>query len=174
MAVTNTSATSVVMLRGLLEHEGLPAGSLLTMPPDSDAMLAAAPACLLIGDEALRFRPAPSLFVYDLGEWWRRATGTAAIFAVLAARRDYLGGRVFMIRDIVRRMRQNVCRVLADPGALSDIEVGVRGLDLAGYLAGLRYEYAEGDEAGVLRLASIAANHGISAPMRKVAFAWTR
>ncbi len=66
-------------------------------PPDLDAMLAEADAAVLIGDPALRAlrdrearreRTGERLRYLDLGEMWRRATGTAWVSAFWAVRAD--------------------------------------------------------------------------------------
>ena len=60
IALTTASATSVVMLKALLESRGVTDWTALAMAPEPQRMLRSADACLLIGDDALRFAPPPS------------------------------------------------------------------------------------------------------------------
>ncbi|PBC78225.1 futalosine synthase [Streptomyces sp. TLI_235] len=94
VALGSTSRTSVRLARLLLEEREGVRPDYFSCPPDLDAMLARADAAVLIGDPALRasLQQAPSqgLAVHDLGAMWKDWTGLPFVFAVWAARRDYL------------------------------------------------------------------------------------
>lgn len=108
VAVTPASATSVELLRVLLEADGLTAERVPTQG-SLDEMLDTADAGLLIGDAALveavrhlgprdggpvargatgRSVVRPDLYVYDLGEAWYQRTRLPFTFAVWASRAD--------------------------------------------------------------------------------------
>lgn len=93
IAVTTHSATSVELLRVLLNEHGLSA-ELLPCEPDLTAMLKHHDAALLIGDsaltEAVRRRDIDGRqpLVTDLGEAWYALTRLPFTFAVWASRRD--------------------------------------------------------------------------------------
>jgi chorismate dehydratase len=108
IAVTTESATSVELLRVLLEADGVRA-ELVPTAGGLDDLLAVADAALLIGDAALKGavqhvqptqggpggRPIsgrsavePGLHVTDLGEAWYRLTRLPFTFAVWASRED--------------------------------------------------------------------------------------
>ncbi len=104
VALTNTSRTSQVLARVLLEKHWGVMPDYVEMPPDLPAMLRDADAALLIGDEALRayWEPPAGLFVYDLGTEWTGWTGLPMVYAVWAVRRDYAETRpeaVAQLRD---------------------------------------------------------------------------
>lgn len=91
VALTDTSRTSQVLARVLLERRWGTSPTYVEMPPDLPAMLREADAALLIGDEALRAywdRP-EGLHVYDLGAEWTTWTGLPMVYAVWAVRRTY-------------------------------------------------------------------------------------
>ena len=91
VALTDTSRTSQVLTRVLLERRWGVAPSYVEMPPDLPAMLRETDAALLIGDEALRaFWERPEgLHAYDLGAEWTAWTGLPMVYAVWAVRRSY-------------------------------------------------------------------------------------
>ncbi|KQY32141.1 MULTISPECIES: menaquinone biosynthetic enzyme MqnA/MqnD family protein [Nocardia] len=114
VALTSTSRTSVRLTKLLLsEHIGVQPEYFVS-PPNLETMLAQAPAAVLIGDMALRAAlfdaPAAGLLVHDLGQMWRDWTGLPFVFAVIAARRDF-----------VEREPETVRRVHADLLAARDI-----------------------------------------------------
>lgn len=89
IAVTDASDTSVALLEILLgETRGKPNPLVRTALPPEKA-LREFPACLAIGDEALRAsvsRVAPH--VTDMGEWWKRETGKPFVFSLWIAARS--------------------------------------------------------------------------------------
>ncbi|MFC7310030.1 menaquinone biosynthetic enzyme MqnA/MqnD family protein [Streptomyces monticola] len=94
VALGSTSRTSVRLAQLLLaEHIGVEP-DYYTCPPDLGVMMQEADAAVLIGDAALRANlhdgPRLGLQVHDLGQMWKDWTGLPFVFAVWAARRDYL------------------------------------------------------------------------------------
>jgi len=91
VALTNTSRTSQVLARVLIDKRWEAKPEYVEMPPDLPAMLRDADAALLIGDEALRayWDQPEGLFAYDLGTVWTAWTGLPMVYAVWAVRRDY-------------------------------------------------------------------------------------
>jgi chorismate dehydratase len=89
VALPTTSASSVALLRILLEtfHQGKP--NYKTYSPDLEKMMLDCDAALLIGDDALvARRNYPSYNAIDLGEEWYRFTGHWMTYAVWAIRRE--------------------------------------------------------------------------------------
>jgi chorismate dehydratase len=91
VALTNTSRTSQVLARVLIDKRWSATPEYVEMPPDLPAMLRDADAALLIGDEALRayWDQPEGLYAYDLGTVWTAWTGLPMVYAVWAVRRDY-------------------------------------------------------------------------------------
>lgn len=91
VAVSSTSATSVVLLKILLELEYEASPTYVSMDPDVDEMLGEAYAALVIGDHALlaeRDNTDPDLQIYDLGREWRDYSGERMVYAVWAVREE--------------------------------------------------------------------------------------
>ncbi|SEQ50329.1 menaquinone biosynthetic enzyme MqnA/MqnD family protein [Streptomyces radiopugnans] len=106
VALGSTSRTSVRLAQLLLaERHGL-APDYYTCPPDLGLMMQEAQAAVLIGDAALRASlhdaPRLGLRVHDLGLMWKEWTGLPFVFAVFAARRDYLEREPETVREVHR------------------------------------------------------------------------
>ncbi|GAA1881308.1 menaquinone biosynthetic enzyme MqnA/MqnD family protein [Streptantibioticus ferralitis] len=97
VALGSTSRTSVRLAQLLLAERFGVAPDYYTCPPDLGLMMQEAQAAVLIGDAALRATlheaPRLGLEVHDLGLMWKEWTGLPFVFAVWAARRDYLAVR---------------------------------------------------------------------------------
>jgi chorismate dehydratase len=91
VALTDTSRTSQVLARVLLERRWGVSAHYIEMPPDLGSMLRDSDAALLIGDDALRayWDPPAKLHRYDLGSEWTAWTGLPMVYAVWAVRRDF-------------------------------------------------------------------------------------
>ncbi|MEW5763066.1 MAG: menaquinone biosynthesis protein [Bacillota bacterium] len=94
ICLPSSSATSVALLRILLEHYYHVEADFETTVPDLDLMLARADAGLLIGDDALLAHQkvlagGRGLLVTDLGAAWKEFTGEKMVFALWVIRRDF-------------------------------------------------------------------------------------
>ncbi|MFH9606130.1 menaquinone biosynthetic enzyme MqnA/MqnD family protein [Streptomyces sp. NPDC017448] len=94
VALGSTSRTSVRLAQLLLAERYGVRPDYYTCPPDLGLMMREADAAVLIGDAALRANlhdaPRLGLQVHDLGQMWKEWTGLPFVFAVWAARKDYL------------------------------------------------------------------------------------
>ena len=156
IAVTTDSATSVALLRLLLELDRIEA-ELVPAAPDLDAMLRQHDAALLIGDDALveavAARPVNGRVPRqtDLGDAWYRATRLPFTFAVWAARADRPPSR-----RLVEALRAARERGLGHLAQVARVEAAARGLDEATvvrYLANFRYFLEPPDRDGLLAFA---------------------
>ena len=105
IAVTRASDTSVVLLEILLrEFLGKRNRIVRTAMPPGEA-LRRHPAYLAIGDEALQATlSGTARHATDLGEWWRRETGTPFVFALWIVSRDALSRRREALRGFARTL----------------------------------------------------------------------
>ncbi len=101
IALTNTSATSVNLLKIILQKfYGLHV-SYDTQPPVLQDMLKDADAALLIGDDALiAIRNSQPYHVYDLGELWNRFTGYSMTFALWTVRKQAIEQHRDLLLDV--------------------------------------------------------------------------
>lgn len=95
IALTTSSATSVVLLKVLMEHYYHLNVEYESLKPDLSSMLKNCDATLLIGDDALiaaeevkKLSDNP-LYITDLGEIWKQFTGEAMVYAVWVVHRDF-------------------------------------------------------------------------------------
>ncbi|MFE0627703.1 menaquinone biosynthetic enzyme MqnA/MqnD family protein [Streptomyces sp. NPDC058864] len=106
VALGSTSRTSVRLAQLLLAEQYGVEPEYYTCPPDLSLMMQEAQAAVLIGDAALRASlhdaPRLGLEVHDLGLMWKEWTGLPFVFAVWAARRDYLEARPAVVHEVHR------------------------------------------------------------------------
>ncbi|WP_232247903.1 menaquinone biosynthetic enzyme MqnA/MqnD family protein [Kitasatospora azatica] len=106
VALGSTSRTSVRLAQLLLEEREGVRPEYLSCPPDLEAMLARADAAVLIGDPALRATLEADRHseytVHDLGLMWKEWTGLPFVFAVWAARRDFVERRPELVAAVHR------------------------------------------------------------------------
>lgn len=106
VALGSTSRTSVRLAQLLLAEQYGVQPDYYTCPPDLALMMQEADAAVLIGDAALRATmfdgPRLGLEVHDLGAMWKDWTGLPFVFAVWAARRDFLEREPEMVREVRR------------------------------------------------------------------------
>ncbi|MFE2096362.1 MULTISPECIES: menaquinone biosynthetic enzyme MqnA/MqnD family protein [unclassified Streptomyces] len=104
VALGSTSRTSVRLAQLLLAERYGVQPEYYTCPPDLGLMMQEAEAAVLIGDAALRanlhYGPKLGLDVHDLGAMWKEWTGLPFVFAVWAARRDYLEREPALTRQV--------------------------------------------------------------------------
>ena len=122
VALTDTSRTSQVLARILLENRWGVTADFVEMPPDLPAMLRDADAALLIGDEALRayWEPLVELHVYDLGAEWTAWTGLPMVYAVWAVRRSYALEQPESVRSIIDALGRSLSYCRAHLDEISD------------------------------------------------------
>ncbi|MEY9850058.1 chorismate dehydratase [Streptacidiphilus sp. BW17] len=106
VALGSTSRTSVRLAQLLLAERFGVQPEYYTCPPDLSSMMQEADAAVLIGDAALRASlhdaPRLGLQVHDLGAMWKEWTGLPFVFAVFAARREYLARNPEVVGEVHR------------------------------------------------------------------------
>ncbi|MDX2531396.1 menaquinone biosynthetic enzyme MqnA/MqnD family protein [Streptomyces europaeiscabiei] len=104
VALGSTSRTSVRLAQLLLAERVGVHPEYHVCPPDLRTMMAEAKAAVVIGDAALRAAlyeaPRMGLQVHDLGRMWKDWTGLPFVFAVFAARRDFLAREPELARRV--------------------------------------------------------------------------
>jgi chorismate dehydratase len=104
VALGSTSRTTVRLAQLVLAERHHVTPDYFTCPPDLGLMMQEARAAVLIGDAALRASlydaPRLGLEVHDMGLMWKEWTGLPFVFAVWAARRDFLERSPQMVADV--------------------------------------------------------------------------
>jgi chorismate dehydratase len=153
IALTNTSASSINLLKILLEHFAGGAPSYKTEDPDLDKMMEHADAALLIGDDALRANwKNRKYYVFDLGLEWYKETGLPMTFAVWAVNRNVVKERQETLSLIYQRFLYSKKRGEQDPmpviqEAMS--QLGGKIVDWEKYYAGLNYNFGPEEQRGL-------------------------
>ncbi len=172
VALGSQSRTSVLLAQLLLERRYGVQPTYEVMPPDVPVMLQEADAAVVIGDVALRTHDDPrGLRVLDLGAAWKEWTGLPMVFAVWAARRDYLEAHPGLVKDV----HTAFTRSLADSLAQVD-DVAVRAArwetfapaTLATYFRTLDFSLGERQLEGIAAFADLAAGAGAVPPGRRL------
>jgi chorismate dehydratase len=164
VALGSTSRTGVLLAQMLLAERYGAEPEYFRCPPDLTQMLLEADAGVLIGDAALRAlyeAPARGLEVTDLGQAWREWTGLPMVFAVWAARKEFVArhpGRVKDVHEAFLRSR-DLCL-----GSLDEVaEAGARwepfdAVTLASYFRTLDFSLGDRQVAGLREFARRAAD----------------
>lgn len=153
IAVTNTSATSVNLLKILLEKAVGCKPEYVTAEPDLDRMMDQADACLLIGDNAIQASWQDQGYIAtDLGAAWKEWTGLSMTFAVWAVNREAAREKPEAISEIaaafVESKRRGV-RELAPIIREACSQVGGTAEYWHGYFSNLCYDFEERQQEGL-------------------------
>src|SRR4030043_1896605 len=90
VALSNTSATSQILLKIILSRGYWVNPEYFACSPDLNKMFAAADAALLIGDIALMcYVNSKDFYLYDLGIEWKKFSGKKMVYAVWAVNRGF-------------------------------------------------------------------------------------
>lgn len=112
VCLADSSATSVVLLKVLLEHYYHVDVQYETAPPDLDKMMDVADGALLIGDDAMKahYRVEQQGLPYhvtDLGEAWKQFTGEKMVYAVWVVRKAYAEANPQEVDLICRSLQES-------------------------------------------------------------------
>lgn len=169
VALTSSSATSVALLKILLEHYYQVQPEYMTMAPDLDAMLENADAALLIGDDALLAnhrcaREHSPLHVTDLGAVWKEFTGEKMVYALWVIRRDFIEKRSEDISEIHNKLTAAKNYSLADNEHIIRVAVDKSGLPmelLAKYFRTIEYDFGPEQRRGLTTFYDYAYKSGL-------------
>jgi chorismate dehydratase len=164
VALGSQSRTSVLLARMLLEQRYRVRPRYAVMPPDVTSMLLEADAAVVIGDVALRATDDPrGLRILDLGAAWKDWTGLPMVFAVWAARRDYLAAHPGLVKDVHTAFTRSLADSLAQVDDVAERAARwetFSAATLATYFQTLDFSLGERQLAGVVEFAARAAALG--------------
>ncbi len=174
VALANTSATSQVLTRIILEDKYGVRAEYFESPPDLARMLFEGEAALLIGDEALRYVEADlGLHVYDLGAEWKELTGKAMVFAVWGVRREFAEADPGMVRHVYELFKNSMDYSVSH---FSEIAMDAARWErfsfefLEGYFRTLHFEFGLAYQEGLLEYYRRAAGLGLIEQVPKLEF----
>jgi chorismate dehydratase len=109
IALTNTSATSHVLLKLILSRSYGIAPEYVISEPNLKSMFSAADAALLIGDIALKhYVNAEDFHLYDLGFEWKNLTGKKMVYAVWAVSRSFAQEKSELCENVFETFRKSM------------------------------------------------------------------
>jgi chorismate dehydratase len=175
VSISNESLSAAALLKILLRFRFKFNNRFHQRAPDPLAMLSRFDACLIIGDEALFFRPKEFVYKNDLSELWWNWTERPFCFSLWAVRRSYYREHSDGVAQFCRRLRGRVEKNLLDLERL--IREGL-GLTLAdekfatvfGYLFNLSYGLDAPMQEGLQLFFQLAHRLGISPRPKKLEF----
>lgn len=169
IALTNTSASSVALLRIIMEKFVGATPEYKTMSPNLSQMMLEADAALLIGDDALKAKMTPDLpyRIFDLGQEWYNRTDLSMTFAVWAVRREIVETRRDELIQVYERFMK--AKVLGSQRRQPIIEEAMRQLNGSEsfwnqYFDGLCYDLQEKEQIGLETYYRYAAEMGLISP----------
>lgn len=175
VALGSTSRTSVRLAQLLLEERVGVHPDYFTCPPDLALMMQEADAAVLIGDAALRASlhdaPRLGLRVVDLGAAWKEWTGLPFVFAVWAARRDFLAAHPELVHEVHRAFLRSRDLSMAQVDKVAEQAARWEAFDAATleryFATALDFSLGERQLAGIAEFARRTAyNTGYSADVR--------
>lgn len=153
IALTNTSATSVNLLKIIMEkaYGGKP--TYWDSEPNLDAMMENSDAALLIGDHAIEASwRKHDYIVTDLGEVWKRWTGYGMTFAVWAVQKAFAEQNPVFLSRVCSSFEESKRRSLNDLSPLVDQacrQIGGTSRYWRHYFNNLCYDFNEEQQAGL-------------------------
>lgn len=153
IALTNTSATTVNLLKIVLHKFYEYEISYVTQEPVLEEMLQEADAALLIGDDAIDAkRRGGDLHVYDLGELWHQFTGYSMTFAIWAVRKAVLVEHGSLLADVHASFLASKEKTRQHTGPLIDYVLAHFGGDReewTRYFQGLQHDFGDEQRIGL-------------------------
>jgi chorismate dehydratase len=155
-ALPTTSATSVNLLKILLEKYMNRKPNYFYSAPKLSEMFPRADGALLIGDDAIRADWANRLdnryMVTDLGELWKQYTGRWMSFAVWAVRRDAIERNPALVSEVYDAFKESKDKTLSDPIPMAEKAMRQLGGTLEywrDYFANLCYDFSSQQISGL-------------------------
>lgn len=169
VVLPNSSATSVALLKILLEHYYQVKPEYSTMPPNLAAMLKKADAALLIGDDALIAhhqcqQEHCTLHITDLGKAWKEFTGEKMVYALWVINRDFVDQRPVDVQEVSAKL------VAAKQHSLTNIEPVIQaaiakcGLPpelMSRYFQTIEYDFGAEQQKGLMTFYDYAYKSGL-------------
>ncbi len=167
ISLTQESLSAAALAKILLKFKYQFKNEFRVDPSDPEQMLTESPACLIIGDQALFFRPKQFVYKTDLSEVWWDWTELPFCFSVWAVRKTVYQEHPEEVTEFYRKLAANLVR------NLQDIEKLLReGLEMTlvddkfpvvfGYLFNLNYAFDKEMQKGLERFYELVHEMGLS------------
>jgi chorismate dehydratase len=175
VGLTTASATSVVLLRILLERRDRVRPDYSTFRQGIDDPFGSMDAMLFIGDLALKARPTADYpFLFDLGSEWHRFTGLPFVFALWQVNyKKGIDNDLGKLYDILMESKRFGLSNIPDLAAAHAGRFGLPSGLLSEYWRSFSYDLTEYEQKGLTTYYGYAAEIGAIEAVRELIF-WNR
>ncbi len=175
VALTTASATSVVLLRILLELQQDVHPRFTTFEQGVGTPFVEADAALFIGDLALKLKASRSHpYLYDLGALWHEFTGLPFVFALWQVNyKKNIDKELALLYDIILRSRSYGLANIAELAHTYADRFGIPAQVLIDYWTSFSYNLGEDEKKGLLAFYGYAAEIGAIEPVKDLRF-WSK
>lgn len=153
ISLTNTSATSVNLLKIIMKKAYEASPEYWVSEPDLETMLQTSDAALLIGDHAIRASWKDNgYFVTDLGKVWKEWTGYGMTFAVWAVQNRFAETNEAWLGEIMASFQSSKLKSAADLAPLAakaSAEIGGTREYWDFYFRHICYDFTEDRQRGL-------------------------
>jgi len=172
VALTTASATSVVLLRILLEirHQVHPV--YINFDQGLEDPFGRAEAALFIGDLALRTGPSPEYpHIYDLGALWHEYTGLPFVFALWQVNeKKGVDKDLAALYDILLESRAYGLSHIGELAVAEAARFNLSSEVLRQYWGSFSYDLGETEKQGLMKYYGYAAELGVISPVKDLRF----
>lgn len=175
ISLSKESLSAATLLKILLKFKFKFQNHFRVEPSNPTEMLTHSKACLVIGDDALFFRPQEFVFKTDLSEAWWDWTGLPFCFSLWAVRRAHYEEHPKEVHRLYRRLKSNLEKNLEDLEKLLREGLGMTLADerfptVFGYLFNLNYHLDPPMQEGLELFFRFAHRLGVSPCPKKLEF----
>lgn len=175
LSLSEESLSAATLVKILLKFKFKFQNRFRVEPSNPAEMLTRSRGCLVIGDDALFFRPREFVFKTDLSEAWWDWTKLPFCFSLWAVRRAHYEEHSNEIRRLYRRLKSNLERNLEDLEKLLREGLGLTLADekfptVFGYLFNLNYHLDSSMREGLELFFHFAHRLGVSPRLGKLEF----
>lgn len=153
IALTNTSATSVNLLKIIMEKALGGKPTYWDSEPDLEQMMAKSDAALLIGDHAIRASwKDHGYYVSDLGQLWKEWTGLGMTFAVWAVEDTFASQNAKWLGEVTEAFQESKAKGLHNQEPLilkACQDIGGTEEYWRHYFSELRHDFGEKQQEGL-------------------------
>ncbi|NWF76182.1 MAG: menaquinone biosynthesis protein [Nitrospirae bacterium] len=164
VALTNTSSTSHVLLKFIMNEGYGIEPDYITCQPDLKRMLSNADAALLIGDIALKYYVnSEGFYLYDLGLEWKKLTGRKMVYAVWAVNRKFAEIKSELCKyvfEIFKKSMEHSMRHLTEIAEYASRWEPFSRDFLTKYFASLRFNFSQDYREGLIHFYKVAKEIG--------------
>ena len=167
VALTTASATSVILLRILLERQQDVRPLFTSFKQGMEDPFGKADAALFIGDLALKLKPSPSYpHLYDLGALWHEFTGLPFVFALWQVNyKKNIDKDLAVLYDILMQSKSYGLENIPKLARTHAERFGIRPQVLIDYWTSFSYNFGEDEKKGLLAFYGYAAEIGAIKPV---------